>query len=253
LQYGKKIIHIEAGLRSYDKRMAEELVRVLVDHNSDILFTPTELTSSFLDKEGIKESKYIVGNSVVDATLKYLGEAEKTSKILDELKIKKDEYILVTIHRAENVDKPEKLMRILRALAANGREIILPIHPRVKKRVMEFGFKIPDSIKVIDPVGYLDMLKLLKNASLVITDSGGVQEEAITLKVPCLTLRETTERWETISAGANFLVGTESQLIDYHIKMVLNTELKKKIQQIENPYGDGKTSEKIVKILKDVI
>ena len=253
MHFGKKVIHIEAGLRSYDKRMAEELVRVLVDHNSDLLFTPTELTSSFLEKENIKDNKFVVGNSIVDAISKYFETANKTSKILDELKIEANNYILITLHRAENVDEPEKLMKILRALATNGHQVVYPVHPRVKKRIMEFGFKIPDNIKAIDPVGYFDMLRLLKNAALVITDSGGAQEEAITLKVPCLTLRETTERWETIAAGANFLVGSEPLLIDYYIKMVFNTDLKKKIQNVENPYGDGKTSEKIVKILKDVI
>jgi len=250
-KYDKKLIHIEAGLRSFDKRMAEELVRVLVDHLSDILFPPTKLTAYFLELEGIKNDKYVVGNTIVDACFNYLPIAERKSKILNKLELEPNEYILATIHRAENTDDVVKLVRLLQALSLLEYPVVLPVHPRIKKRLSEFGYRFPESIKAIDPVGYFDMLKLIKNSKFVATDSGGLQEEAITLKVPCLTLRETTERWETISIGANFLVGSDPLLINYSAKMILVTGLKEKIKKLPNPYGDGKASVKIVEILEN--
>ncbi|MBI2547525.1 MAG: UDP-N-acetylglucosamine 2-epimerase (non-hydrolyzing) [Candidatus Aenigmarchaeota archaeon] len=250
-KFGKKIIHIEAGLRSFDERMSEELVRILVDHMSELLFVPTDLESMFLEKEGIKNNKFVVGNTVVDACLYYSDIADKESRILENIGLQKDEYAFATIHRAENVDSPEKLIKILRALATLDKQVVIPMHPRHKKRLNEFGYNVPSNIKTIEPLGYIDALKIMKNAAYVLTDSGGVQEEAITLKVPCITLRETTERWETVSAGANFLTGIDPRLINYKAKMILGTDVKTKIQNIPNPYGDGKTSERITNILLD--
>lgn len=252
-KFGKKVIHIEAGLRSYDDRMAEEMVRILVDHMSDLLFAPSELASMFLEKEGITNNKFVVGNTVVDACLKYSEIADKESKILDTLDLEKDEYALATIHRAENVDSPQRLIKILRALSSIEKQVVIPIHPRHKKRLSEFGFNVPSNLKSIEPLGYLDTLKLMKNSAFVLTDSGGIQEEAITLKVPCITLRETTERWETVSLGANFLTGIDPTLIKYKAKMISDTNLKSKIEKIENPYGDGTASEKITNVLLDKI
>ena len=250
-KYHKKIIHIEAGLRSYDKRMAEELIRVIVDHLSDYLFTPTDLTSSFLKKESITDNVFVVGNTAVDACLSFSDEARKRSRILENLNMQKDNFVVSTIHRAENVDEPKKLMRTLQALSVLDYPVVLPMHPRIRKRIEEFGFKMPKNVVAIDPVGYFDMLQLIENAVFVATDSGGLQEEAITLGTPCLTLRETTERWETIAAGANFLVGSDPLLIEYYAKMIVDTNLKNRIKKIPNPYGNGKTSENIAAILKE--
>lgn len=248
----KHLVHVEAGLRSFDKRMVEETVRVLVDHISDVFFTPTGLTSKFLEDEGITENKFIVGNTVVDACLVYSAAAEK-SGILNKLDLESGEFITSTIHRAENVDSSEKLAKILQALGQLPYPVILPVHHRTKARLAEFGYSIPSNIKAIDPVGYFDILKLMKNSAFIVTDSGGVQEEALTLKVPCITVRETTERWETIEAGANFLVGADPELIKYKAKMIIEANIKKKISSIKNPYGNGDTSIQIAKALKDFI
>ncbi len=248
----KDIIHVEAGLRSFDQRMAEETVRVLIDHISDILFTPTELTCNFLKKEGLTEKTFIVGNTVVDSCMAYLPRAEK-SDVLNRLSLEAGNFILSTVHRAENVDYPEKLARLLQAFNQLPLQVVLPLHHRAKARLDEFGYKIPGNVTTIDPVGYIDMLKLMKNSALIMTDSGGVQEEAITLKVPCITVRETTERWETIEAGANFLVGTDPELIKYKTRMVLETGMKSRLANIPNPYGNGDSSKRIVEELKKLL
>lgn len=249
---GGKLVHIEAGLRSFDKRMAEETVRVLVDHMSDLFFTPTSLTSQFLEKEGITKNKFKVGNTIVDACLTYLPKAANR-EIVDRLGLKKGEFITSTIHRAENVDHPDKLARLLQAFDQLEYPVVLPVHHRTKARLAEFGYKIPPNIKAIDPVGYFDILNLMKNSAFIVTDSGGIQEEAITLKIPCITVRETTERWETIDAGANFLVGTDPELIKYKAKMIMETDLKKKLSGIKNPYGEGDSSKKIAEELKRLV
>lgn len=250
IRFKKKLIHIEAGLRSFDVRMWEELVRVLVDHLSDLLFTPTELSSLFLEREGIVENKFIVGNTVVDAIKRYRKTAEKNSDILNKLNLNGNDYVLLTLHRAENVDDPEKLRKIFFGLSKIPYNIIFPVHPRTSRRINEFGIGFPSNIKCIEPVGYLDMIVLLKNSRFVLTDSGGLQEEAITLGVPCITLRETTERWETVNLGANFLAGSDPILISYYAKMIELTGIKDRIRKIRNPYGNGNASKKILKILK---
>jgi len=244
------LIHVEAGLRSFDNSMPEEMNRIKTDGLSDYLFTPTELTKHFLGKEGITNNVFVVGNTVVDACLTYSKIANEKSKILDELKIEKDNYVLVTAHRQENVDNPERLLKILNSLSDLPLTVIFPIHPRTKKRVTENNYKIHENIRVIDPLGYLDFLKLMMHSSLIITDSGGIQEEAITLKIPCLTIRTSTERWETIITGGNFLVGVEPDLVKYHAKMILESGLGRRMRKVPNPYGDGTTSEKIIEILR---
>ena len=247
-----RVVHIEAGLRSFDKRMAEETVRILVDHISDVFFPPTELASGFLEKEGITENKFVVGNTVVDACLFYSKMAEK-SDILNRLGLEDGRFITSTIHRAENVDHPKKLARLLQAFDQLQYPVVLPVHHRTKAKLAEFGYKIPSNVKAIDPVGYFDILKLMKNSAFIITDSGGIQVEAVTLKIPCITTRETTERWETIEAGANFLVGTDPELIKYKAKMVVETGMKKKISNIKNPYGERDSSKKIASELKRLV
>lgn len=249
-KYHKELIHIEAGLRSFDHRLDEELTRTLVDHLSGWLFPPTTLCEHFLKEEGIINNVHVVGNTVVDALNKYLPVAEKKSDVLERLGVKKDEYVLATVHRAENTDDIQKMTQFLRTFAGMDYPVLTPIHPRVKRRLMEFGLKKPKNLITPEPLNYFDMLVALKNCKFVMTDSGGVQEEAITLGIPCITLRETTERWETIAAGANVLVGSDPILIKYNAKMIVETDMKKKIEKIKNPYGDGNASKKIVDILK---
>ena len=248
----KKLIHVEAGLRSFDREMFEEVNRIVTDHLSQFLFTPTNYTKSLLNKEGLIENIFVVGNTVVDAVNFYSKEI-KNSSILDKLGLKEDEYILLTLHRSELVDRPERLKNVIRAVKKISDTIVFPIHPRTEMRLKEFKLNLPENVKVIKPVGYFDFLNLLKNSSLVMTDSGGVQEEAITLKVPCVTIRKTTERQETVELGANFLTGFEIKKIVESVKKIKEKRIKDKIKKLPNPYGDGKTSERIIEILKKVI
>ncbi|ADG13859.1 non-hydrolyzing UDP-N-acetylglucosamine 2-epimerase [Methanocaldococcus infernus] len=245
-----RVAHVEAGLRSYDKRMPEEINRILTDHISDYLFAPTEIAKENLIKEGIEENKiFVVGNTIVDATLQNLKIAEKVIKDFD-----LEDYFLLTLHRAENVDNRERLKKIVEGILEVSevyeKDIIFPIHPRTKKKLKEFNLfdKLKDNerIKIINPVGYLKFLMLEKNAELILTDSGGVQEEACILKVPCITLRDNTERPETIKVGANILVGANKEKLIKAISVMLN-----KKRDWENPFGDGKSGERIVKILRE--
>ena len=247
----KSVIHVEAGLRSFDPEMLEEANRIIVDHLSQILFTPTQYTKSLLKNEEIVENVFVVGNTIVDAVNFYLKEI-KNSKILNELNLSAEEYILLTLHRAETVDRPERLRIIFEAVNKIENKIIFPIHPRTKKRIKEFNLKIPKNVILIRPLGYFDFLNLLKNSSMVLTDSGGVQEEAVTLKIPCVTLRKFTERQETVKLGVNFLTGYNKKNIIKYVNYIKQNNLKKKIKNIKNPYGDGKTSIKIIRILKKV-
>ncbi|HIQ38831.1 MAG TPA: UDP-N-acetylglucosamine 2-epimerase (non-hydrolyzing), partial [Methanothermococcus okinawensis] len=247
-----KIGHIEAGLRSYDKNMPEEINRVLTDHISDYLFAPTEKAKDNLLREGIDLDKiFVTGNTIVDGIYQNLEIAKLKSKILNELDLKEREYFLVTTHRKENVDNKNRLEGILKGLELISKEydfdIVFPIHPRASKRIKEFGLKVNDSIKVIEPLGYLDFLKLEAGARLILTDSGGIQEESCILRVPCVTLRDNTERPETLEVGSNVLVGTIPERILNGVKLML----ERKNNWI-NPFGDGKAAKRIIKILEVV-
>lgn len=244
-----KVTHVEAGLRSFDMRMPEEVNRKLVDHISDYLFAPTSISKSNLLREGIERSKvYVVGNTIVDAINQYSKVAKEKSQIIEDLHLVPKEYIVTTLHRQENVDNIERLKDIIYALGHLIREfgykIVFPVHPRTLTRIKEFGIKLNDSIEAIKPLGFFDFLCLEENAKLVMTDSGGVQEECCILKVPCVTLRYNTERPETLKEGANILAGTKPTDI-------LNAARKMLVVQPnwKNPFGDGKTSERIVKII----
>ncbi|CAB3289173.1 UDP-N-acetylglucosamine 2-epimerase [Methanocaldococcus lauensis] len=252
-----KIAHVEAGLRSFDRNMPEEINRVLTDHISDYLFAPTDIAKNNLLREGIKENKiFVVGNTIVDATLQNLKIAEKNEnvkKFFNTLKNNGD-YFLLTLHRSENVDNKKRLKNIIEGILyltkIYDEHIIFPIHPRTKKRLEEFNLlnklKNNEKINIIEPVGYLEFLMLEKNAKLILTDSGGIQEEACILKTPCITLRDNTERPETLSVGANILVGDDKEKLINAVNIMLN-----KNRNWENPFGDGKSGEKIVKILID--
>jgi UDP-N-acetylglucosamine 2-epimerase (non-hydrolysing) len=249
-----KVAHVEAGLRSYDRNMPEEINRVLTDHVSDYLFAPTEIARENLLKEGIEKEKiFVVGNTIVDATLQNIKIAERREDIKNLIKTLScgEEYFLLTLHRAENTDNEERLKSIIEAIDEIAKyynnKIIFPIHPRTEKKLKEYNLmdKIKNkNIKIIEPVGYLEFLMLEKNAKVILTDSGGVQEEACILKVPCITLRDNTERPETINAGCNILVGDNKEKIINGIELML-----KKERNWKNPFGNGESGKTIVKIL----
>ena len=204
------LAHVEAGLRSFNKKMAEEINRIVVDHLSDLLFCPTETAVENLKKEGITKGVYLVGDIMFDALMYFSRISEKKSKILEKLNLNPKSYYLATVHRAENTDNYERLKNILTAFSKLEEPLVFPIHPRTKKMIKYFGLNnLLDGILVIEPVGYLDMIKLEKNAKAILTDSGGVQKEAFWLKVPCITLRDETEWIETVKYGWNRIVGTD--------------------------------------------
>ena len=246
------IAHIEAGLRSFNRKMPEEINRVLTDHSSDILLAPTEIAIKNLRQEGISEDNiYLVGDVMYDAAIFYSRKAEKISQILNHLKLESAKYILATIHRAENTDNLKKLQNIFQALTLINQEnkVILPLHPRTKNALSRQGMlkSISREIQIIPPVGYLDMVILEKNAKLIVTDSGGVQKEAFFHSIPCITLRGETEWIELIETGWNTLVdpNLDAKQIYSALQSCLITNQRIKT----NLYGDGDSAEKIVKIL----
>jgi UDP-GlcNAc3NAcA epimerase len=208
------VAHVEAGLRSFNKKMPEEINRILTDHASDILFTPTLTAVKNLENEGVSGIKINqVGDVMFDAALYYGAKVEQNSSLLDDLGILSKKYALVTLHRAENVDNKARLCSIFDGLAKYTNQIILPLHPRTKKMLQNFGISLPTNIKIIDPIGYLDMILLEKHADLIATDSGGVQKEAYFHKVPCITLRDQTEWIELVEHGVNILTGADTAAI----------------------------------------
>jgi len=245
------VAHVEAGLRSFNWEMPEEINRVLTDRLSDFLFTAEESANKNLLKEGLpKEKIYFVGNVMIDALKDHLKKSQK-SKILNKLKLKKKSYALLTLHRAEIVDKKEKLHLISNILKIIGQKIpiIFPVHPRTQQKIREFemenDFKMP-SLLTTEALGYLDFLHLENNAKVVITDSGGVQEETTVLRIPCLTLRQETERPITVKIGTNVVTGLNEKKILKTIDLILKNKFKKgKIP----PLWDGRAAQRIVKIL----
>lgn len=245
-----KVGHVEAGLRSYDRQMPEEINRVLTDHCSDYLFAPTETARQILLGEGIPEEKiFVTGNTIVDAVYQNLGLANRERSVLNNLELEPGGYFLVTAHRQENVDGKARFAGILKGLEHVNKEygmpVIYPIHPRAKKMMNQFGIQ-PNGIELIEPVDYLSFLQLESQARLVLTDSGGVQEESCILKVPCVTLRDNTERPETIAVGANVLAGTDPEKILDSVHTMFG-----KGNEWQNPFGDGAAGERIVELLKE--
>ncbi|WP_292365405.1 MULTISPECIES: non-hydrolyzing UDP-N-acetylglucosamine 2-epimerase [unclassified Methanoculleus] len=240
--------HVEAGLRSNDRRMPEEINRILADHASDYLFAPTEASRQNLMHEGIPDGKiFVCGNTVVDALYQNLSISEETIDPLSELGVRPGGYFLVTAHRQENVDDARRLGNILKGLeriaADYAMPVIYPMHPRTRKMMERFGLRA-GSIRCVEPLDYLSFLQLEKHAGLILTDSGGVQEEACILHTPCVTLRENTERPETVDVGANILVGTDPEAIVEGVRVMMARE-----RAWQNPYGDGTTGRKIVEIV----
>ncbi|MBP1912458.1 non-hydrolyzing UDP-N-acetylglucosamine 2-epimerase [Thermococcus stetteri] len=251
------VAHVEGGLRSFDRTMPEEINRILADHVSEVLFPPTEEARKNLEREGITENVYVVGNTIVDAVLQNSIMAEEKSDILERLGLKPKEYILITAHRAENTDSRENLTRLVEILESLPMRAVYPIHPRTENRLKVFGlWERVTSIEhliITKPLGYLDFLRLEKNAFAVMTDSGGVQEEAIILDVPCLTLRYNTERPETVKAGGNVLVGLEKERVLLYLrKLMKDREFYERMAGAPNPFGDGKAGERIAKILLEL-
>ena len=206
--------HVEAGCRSFDRTMPEEINRILVDHCSDILFAPTENKKENLLREGIAEDRVLVsGDTLID----FLFKIDK--KI--EMYAKKEIYGILTIHRVKNIEK-EALIRVFDGIGATDVKFFFPIHPRTLKKINNLSLKVPENIIISDPLGYFKFLKLLKNSSLIITDSGGVQEEACFYRIPCITLRKTTEWIETVDSGLNHLVGLNSAKITEQILFLKN-------------------------------
>jgi UDP-N-acetylglucosamine 2-epimerase (non-hydrolysing) len=245
---GIKVGHIEAGLRSFDRSMPEEINRILTDHISDYLFAPTENSKKYLVAEGIPKTQiFVTGNTIVDAVFQNLEISKQTRKTLSNLGLRKNSYFLSTVHRADNTDIKERLSSILAGFEQIYAEfklpIIFPAHPRTLKMINEFNLDIPNGTKIIEPVGYLDFLQLESDAKLILTDSGGLQEEACILEVPCITLRDNTERPETVDIGANVVAGVTGNLVEIVHRMV-NSDAK-----WDNPYGDGNASAMIIETL----
>jgi UDP-GlcNAc3NAcA epimerase len=241
------VLHVEAGLRSYNRRMPEEINRVLADQVSDVLFCPTETAAKNLKKEDITKGVYNVGDVMYDAVLYNTAIALQKSNILKNLDIAPKEYVLCTIHRAENTDDKNRLTSIFNALIDSDLKIILPLHPRTKKYLKEYNLlneKAEKNIKIIDPVGPLDMIALEKGAKLIITDSGGVQKEAYFMEVPCVTLRDETEWVETVESGNNAIVGADYDKIRKALKD------SREFNKISKEYfGDGMAAKKIRELL----
>ena len=247
---GVKIAHVEAGLRSFDREMPEEINRVVTDILSDFLFVTEESGLKNLENEGIDRSKiHFVGNTMIDSLVHYLPEIE-TSPVLRSLNLESSKYILVTFHRPSNVDNSKSLTSLVTFLnnLADKRKVVFPIHPRTRLNLEEFNLKqsVHSDILLSEPIGYFDFLALAKDAELVITDSGGIQEESTYLGVQCITVRDNTERPVTVDVGTNQLIGTDFQKVETAANAVLSGNIKKgKIPEL----WDGKAGERIVGVL----
>jgi UDP-GlcNAc3NAcA epimerase len=212
------VAHVEAGLRSFNRRMPEEVNRVVCDHLSALLFCPSDTAARNLKAEGITRGVHTIGDVMVDTLALARRRADTRSRILDHLNIGAGRYVLATVHRAENTDDPQRLARIMAAFNAVDEVVVLPLHPRSRKALAALNVCLSDNVRVIDPVGYLDMVMLAKAARLIATDSGGVQKEAYWLGIPCVTLRDETEWVETVDAGWNVLAGSGTEAISTAIR-----------------------------------
>ena len=242
------VAHVEAGLRSFNRRMPEEINRVVTDHLSSLLFCPTETAVNNLAREGITQGIKLVGDVMYDALLCSLQIAEKRATILKRLRLQPKAYFLATVHRAENINDAGRLKAIIKALEKISAiyTVIWPIHPHTRQ-VLEYQkliLSINHSLRIIDPVSYLDMLLLEKEAKVILTDSGGVQKEAFWLGIPCVTLREESEWVETVQTGWNTLAGTDPNRIVTAVSKQIPPQ-----PRMQNLYGDGCSAKKITQIL----
>lgn len=247
--------HVESGLRSDDWRMPEEHNRVMIDHISELLFAPTEETRQNLIRDNVSGRIFVTGNTIVDAVHQNLAVAGRKSKLLEKLNLTPQQYFLLTLHREESVDFKENLSNILRGIEEvtrnHDRRVIFPTHPRTAKTLRYFHLDGLASriqrLEMVSPLGYLDFLMLLSSARLVLTDSGGIQEESCILRVPCVTLRQSTERPETVEVGANFVAGTNPA------DMLAGVEkMMKAPRDWPNPFGTN-PSEQIIDVVEDIL
>ncbi|MBI2655709.1 UDP-N-acetylglucosamine 2-epimerase (non-hydrolyzing) [Candidatus Woesearchaeota archaeon] len=247
-----QVAHVEAGLRSFDRAMPEELNRILTDHVSDFLFTTEESANRNLANEGISKSKiFFAGNLMIDSLSSHREKAKK-SKILSKLKLEQNNYSVLTLHRPSNVDDKESLKRVISILSGiqQKTKIVFPMHPRTMKNLRNFNLfdkiKNQKNIVLTEPLGYLDFLSLMSNSRFVLTDSGGIQEETTVLGIPCITLRNNTERPVTVEHGTNVLVSTDkAKITEASNKLLKGTNFKAKIPR----FWDGKAAKRIVDII----
>ncbi len=250
VKLGVKVAHVEAGLRSFDRSMPEEINRILTDSISDYLFVTEKSGVDNLKHEGIPDNKiHFVGHVMIDNLLHYLPIAEN-SNVLKRFKLNKNDYILVTLHRPSNVDFRERLEELINLLnrLSEKKKVILPIHPRTRKNISEFGLdkKISENIIITDPIGYIDFIKLTKISQLIITDSGGIQEESTYLGNQCITIRTSTERPVTVEIGTNHLVGDDlKKAEDTALSILSGSKKSGKTPEL----WDGKAANRIVEIL----
>ena len=245
---GIRVGHVEAGLRSYDRRMPEEINRILTDHLSDDLFAPTEHSRRILLGESIPDARiHVTGNTVVDEVL-LQRERVRGRGAVQHFEVEPGRYALATVHRAENVDDDQRLRGIFDGLArvagALGVPVLAALHPRTSKKLASLGVAVDRSVRLLPPLGYLDFLALHADALLMLTDSGGLQEEACCLKIPCVTLRDNTERPESVEVGANVLAGADPAKI-----LECARTMRDRPRDWPNPFGDGKSGLRIVDLL----
>ncbi|MCK9592806.1 MAG: UDP-N-acetylglucosamine 2-epimerase (non-hydrolyzing) [Methanoregula sp.] len=241
------VAHVEAGLRSFDRTMPEEINRVVTDHVSDILLCPTQTAMDNLAKEGITKGRYKVGDVMVDALRHNAKIAEKKSPVLENLGLIKGDYYVATVHRPGNTDEQKNLTAIIKAFRESGKTVVFPVHPRTKKYLCEYGLwdSLSENIRCIDPLGYIDMLHLMKHAKKILTDSGGIQKEAYVMGVPCITMRENTEWIETLTGGWNVLVGADQFKILAAMKADVHRDVNNTV------FGKGDAAKRIVKVIQE--
>jgi UDP-N-acetylglucosamine 2-epimerase len=239
-----KTVHVEAGLRSYNRSMPEEINRVVSDTLANLLFCPTVQAVKNLELEGITKGVFNTGDVMADGLFFFLKAAEEKSTILTQLGLNRKQFGLVTLHRGGNVDDREKLSDIIKGLKEINFPLIFPVHPRTRKMLEQFNLTLPENIRAIEPLGYLDMLIMELNAECILTDSGGIQKEAYLVGTRCITLRDETEWVETISAGWNCLTGADSSKITARFNDFKPQGSRPDI------YGDGHAADKIIEILK---
>jgi UDP-N-acetylglucosamine 2-epimerase len=238
------LAHVEAGLRSFNRAMPEEINRVVTDHLSRLLFCPSGGAAVNLKQENIMKGVHVVGDVMYDAILRFLPAARANEKIIRELEVTPKQYLLATVHRAANTDDSDRLVAILNCLASTNYPVVFPVHPRTAK-VMEInGLTPPENVKLIEPVSYFSMLSLESQAKAILTDSGGVQKEALWLGVPCITLREETEWTETVEAGWNHLVGIDAERVRAALAQSVPDGVPPTL------YGDGRAAQHIAALLE---